>query len=214
MSLEKLSRSSYWLQRTTQLVLTDEVSTPHCLPCPWSSHIWGGYQSAYTTLSSFSGKWAQVLYRSEVLHYKLWQIKSWLAQIFVQWSNNFIHCPKQNHSCQSTAQVMPVANSLDNTVLNSINKLPGSLGKGDWAVWPSPALVPPVTTPRLERVSHHSDLYKALGTALWTTTKRSVTNFAEQTQRVLISSIICYLVTMHHKKTVFKSSFSSRKYFF
>lgn len=117
-------------------MLTDEDSTPHCPPCPWSSHIWGGY----TTWSSFPGKRAQVLYRSEALHYKLWQTKSWLAQIFVHWSNNFIHCPKWNRSCQSTAQVMPVANSLNDIVLNSVNKLLGSLGRGDRAVRPPLAL--------------------------------------------------------------------------
>lgn len=79
----KWSRSSSWLQRASQLVLTDEVSTSCCQLCPWNIHIWGGYQTVYSTLSPFWDKQSEILFCTKALHCKLWQIKSRLAQISV-----------------------------------------------------------------------------------------------------------------------------------
>jgi len=62
---------------------------------------------------------------------------------------------------------MPVANGLNKVVLNSVNQLPGTQGRGDQTVQPSSlALVPSVIMPHLEQIPHHPDFDKTLGTAL------------------------------------------------
>lgn len=96
----KRSRSSSWLQRATQLV-TDEISTPCCPLCPWSIHIWGGYQTAHTTLSPFWDKHSQILFCTKTLHCKLWQIKSQLAQ-------SFVHQRQELHPSSKVKSFLPI----------------------------------------------------------------------------------------------------------
>lgn len=171
----KWSRSSSWLQRATQLVLTDEISTSCCLLCPWSIHIWGGYQIAYTTLSPLWDKQSQILFCTKTLHCKLWQIKSWLAQVFV-------HQRQELHPPSKVKSFLPInclsyacANDLDDIVLNSVNETAWSLGQGNQSTWASPAWALSVISTHLEQLPHRSAFYTALGTALWTETKQLLT---------------------------------------